>query len=966
MIQPAKFIQEWSNFMNTEVMRLPRSCRPLIIVFAILLFSFGCGGSGSSGGGGDGSASVISGKVTGVDARGAGIELLDKNGRVLASTDNAVDGQGEYRLAVTGPLPKSDYFCLRLVKGQAMLRTMVTGYTGQATYDALDTQISPESEAAFILCGLTPEFNFSEYAAFLRAMADGEFDPEDVLEAGVYFHEIIDDVALLVAEDFEEGVAATDLFVDICNLIEQQSHRLDADLPPGSEPGSLIHRAFVTRDRSGLLFAGYDPRNSTINLNNPVNLLSTDQEDGSFIWKEFALDLGGNVISSLDLTTGEISALVQAANVFALDPDLRALALDDRLMSEDSPARFADTRSLFQNVTGVLNLASSNVSRLLDIDGSGLSTQGDNTSASFKVVFRNTVKASDISIGFLLEDEKGKTTPLQTVVVVEGDTFSSSLINLVAPANQNNKIIANIKSRGSSLYRICDAIDKTRYQDSFPMIAAKSMSETRADPDGTDFYNNLPKTHDNGLQPQVTGNTYSHYIIDLDRVLGQGVVPAWDKTAYGQNPPHDSGRLPLILVHGWQGDHHTRSAAQLSFWSYSPVRYFYKFIAYYLTTPELNTKYHVYLVRWPSYKHLTFNADMLGRMLQSVKGGFPNGDLGMAMTDQTKGLTFITHSTGGLIVRTAIESHGAASDGTDPDAFLRGAILLAGPNHGTQLATNMIPNNLLKDVSTQSSSDLQWDSFDGKTWVLAYPYWLDRIVSRWPSGVENVKQFDKHYLGQLDDPNTSTFNPWLLWLNQMFAKGAPGLRGKYILYSGWTRLWPHSADFLDNSISLNVAEAFLKLVGGLQNDSVLPNCSTLMATGKQDAVYLDSFDLPTIDSYPHSAMYFLDGAPIITMGASADHPLDIRFRLFMDYSHLQLNGGAFAFELTDRLMTEPDVLPAAVDTDWWKESDRRAYVQTALTIKNGRDPGQITQFMNPLKFEPLFLTVTRDLIDLAD
>ncbi|MFH1138573.1 MAG: hypothetical protein V1816_21060 [Pseudomonadota bacterium] len=861
--------------MNRAGKKWSRQWSFLVLVLVISL-SWGCGGTGSSGGGTGSPLSTITGVITGVDAQGGLVELLDENGQVLASSRDAVDAQGWYRLPIFTQIPSSDYHVLRLVKDESILRAALIGYTGQVAYTGLDASISPESEAAFILCGLTEEFNFSEYAAFLRAMVDGVFNPDDVEEAGVYFHEIIDDLTVIIAQAFDSGKPRTDLFAVIGNLIEEQSHKLDDRLPAGSTEGMLIHNVFVDQERSGLVFAAYNPLDSTINPDDPVGLTSSDEEDGSFIWKEYALDLGLNIISYMNVSTGRINASTQASDVFGLNPRPGALSLEYKLASRDAATRLGDSSLLFENIGGVVHLAASNVSAILDIDGSGLSPLENNTSAAFKVAFKNEVHAGDISIRFLLEDDSGTQTPLQTVVVTRGNTFVSGQINLIAAANQDKLIIAKVVSKRATLYAISDVIDKIRYQGTFPMIAAKSMSETRSAPNGTDFYNNLHDTNDDGLLPQATGNAYSHYIVDLDRLLGQGVVPAWDGTPYGQAPLRDMGRLPLILVHGWQGDKNNRSAARLSFWKYSPVSYFYKFIAYYLATPELNQKYHLYLMRWPSYKHLTFNADMLARMLQGIEFG----DIGAAMTDASKGVSFITHSTGGLIVRTAIETHGALSDGSDPGAYLRGAILLASPNHGTQLATNMLPNNLLYDVSTQSSSDLQWDSFDGQTWVLANPYWLDRITSRWPLGVENAKSFDQFYQNQLENPNTTTFNPWLLSFNQVFAKGAPPLRDKYILYSGWTRVWPSSANFLDNWITMDAAGIFLKLVGGLQNDSVLPNCSTLLASSKHDqGFYLASSDLPTQAYYPNSGMYFLDGAPIITMGggagSSAQHQVQV-------------------------------------------------------------------------------------------
>ena len=220
-------------------------------------------------------------------------------------------------------------------------------------------------------------------------------------------------------------------------------------------------------------------------------------------------------------------------------------------------------------------------------------------------------------------------------------------------------VVASLVNGFDTLYALQDAVDICRYVDTFPMIASRTISQTRANK--TDMYNNFPNAHDT-KGPRITaGNAYSHYIVDVDRLMGKGVVPAWDETAYGKNPLGDNNRIPLVLVHGWQGKKHRRGAALLSFWLESPVNYWYDFICYYLATPALQQKYHLYAMRWPSYKHLAFSGKQFSGMLKGINDEHPETDLALGMRDQSAGVVIMTHSTGGLITRTAIEMYDAMS-----------------------------------------------------------------------------------------------------------------------------------------------------------------------------------------------------------------------------------------------------------------------------------------------------------------
>ena len=169
---------------------------------------------------------------------------------------------------------------------------------------------------------------------------------------------------------------------------------------------------------------------------------------------------------------------------------------------------------------------------------------------------------------------------------------------------------------------------------------------------------------------------------------------------------------------------------------------------------------------------------------------------------------------------------------------------------------NTWPNNWSSvtklDVGTQATADLEWDSFDGRSRLYFslgagllghhFSYKSDRSQSRWVTDIENVKDFDLHYLTVLGDTKAATYNPWLLWFTRNFSDLKSELSSKYILYSGWTRIITDPGNFVYNSPSLAFTQTVIAM-SGYHNDSVLPVCSNLMATRTdQKGFYLPAPD----------------------------------------------------------------------------------------------------------------------------
>lgn len=609
----------------------------------------------------------------------------------------------------------------------------------------------------------------------------------------------------------------------------------------------------------------------------------------------------------------------------------------------------------------------------------------------FETAFNQEVKSSQVAIKLSLQTIGSKdSTALETIPVKSGKVFTSKIFSLNNSLNQNKLINASIVSGSTILYALEDFIDLTRYQTSIPMIARFSLAQTRAN--SNDIYNNLLGSHDVNTQPVDVGNAYSHYILDLDRLLQAKAVSGWGETKYGSAPVGDGfGRIPLVLVHGWQGDCGYRSAARLCDWEHSPVNYFYKFISYYLGSPELHQKYHVYLVRWPSYKHLSFSGNILSQMLVNVRQKRPDTDLGIGMSNPGTGVVVITHSTGGLITRSAIESYLAFSDHDSAYAYLRKAILLASPNHGTPEATDTWPNNWTalanKDVGTQSTSDLEWDSFDGNSNIYfslgpalighRLDYSKDRSQSRWPSKYENVRDFDLNYLNRLKNMSAATYNPWLLWFTRNFASLKESLASKYTLYSGWTRITGDPGNFVNNHFSMAFAQGLLSMAG-YHSDSVLPICSNLMATSKNDKGFYLPAPNPLLfieqDWYPNSQLYSIDELMskrnVIVIGDSRDHPLGMEFRMIWDFDHMQTVSGSLSGTTqaaVAALIDQPINANISTKDDFWMDKFRQGYVRGAYTYNTGSVPADntLSTLTNKLKADPFFLILEKDLLNAA-
>ena len=929
-------------------------------VFAALtlLAFFALAGCNDDSGGSDYS---VSGQLKWTAPQDAEVALLNQDGETLGSAK--VDDDGNFKIGFDQDIADESYCILQVNQDGRILRAAVTGYDGQKEYSGPDTVVSPMTEAAVLACSATGTFRPGDYGPFLRSFVDETYDPACADSFAFPYHAIIEDLGDEVENYFSGAIPDRPNMNQVYELMAQSSCFLPVlastlDIP-------VVTQAIISPTNSTVLFLSYDPRNSTIDGQDYVTFTTEEGQDGLFKWISHTLDLGDNVL---------VNASVELA-----EPEDQVLGLDTTVISYSNTDGAGYVASLGvmlpEEMTGEVEVTASNAGNFVDVNNCGFQVMSDGVSAEFQLEFNQDVEAYASKVEFTLMSFSGKErTVWQTMDLNQGRTYKSAIMTLTEADKQDKRLVALIKHGRKVLYAVADAVDKTRYQATRPIISAVSMSETRAN--STDMYNNLYKSNDVNMQPVDAGNVYSHYIIDLDRLLNAPqVVPSWAATNYGHSPQGDKDRIPLVLVHGWEGDHDLRSSVNLSQWGQSPVDYWFDLVSYYMSKPELYNKYHVYMVHWPSYKHLTMNGKMLANMLETVKTTHPESDLAQGLSDEKKGVVVITHSTGGLIFRTALESHGAFSTADTPGAYLRRAIILASPNHGTPEATNLATHSLPRDVSTQSSSDLEWDSYDGRSniamipWLLGYSYKADRSGSRWLRKYQNVEQFDIHFLAELSGDQLHTYNPWLLWFNnRFFAKGNNDpLRSKYYCYAALTRTTRDDYDFTNNSV-FNWTSEYLYDVCGYYSDGVLPMGSTMFTSGLEDGFYMpytlaNHFHMH--DWYPKSELYDFR-TTILVKGNREDHPDNMPFRFFWDYDHDQLLQGVCSTLSRDRiaeLIDQGDVVSSSYDTAFRDELYRHEYIQGALKLTKDEDR-IITDYLNPLKYEPVFMFIEMDLLNL--
>jgi len=534
------------------------------------------------------------------------------------------------------------------------------------------------------------------------------------------------------------------------------------------------------------------------------------------------------------------------------------------------------------------------------------------------------------------------------------------------------------------------------------IVASATAQETNYISNMT-YDNNFPNEYEyrNGTK-WTEPWTPTHTIIELDKVLGSGIggskTLAWKNSAYAgagewwaANPSQDS-RKPLLLIHGWQAPEaeEGRNPAIIRDYEHNEFEYWHNFISYYLTTPELYTKFKLYTYHYPSYKHITYNGKILNNLLNDLRG--QNSVIGRGLNEYN-GLTIVAHSMGGLVARSMIEEYEGLGSNAEGLAKL---ITLDTPHHGSQganqahLTSDFTDWIGKKDLGAPGAVDLIWDNYDdyysckpGKECKL-YKETVSKDPSENDSRYNLLKDggsFDNYYINYLNDFfETSEYdavNPYLAYLNKNFVANWANIvnsenDNKYIFYVGHV-----SGDLLGKSKitnPINTPWAFIASTRtfnyfGYGSGGGEPVCSAFLTTqtNKENEVTRFSGDFETPSDF----------IVINNDGVANNH--FIPYRYFWDYEHeSMMSGRAEERGSWDRFIDNKNPI-SSNDCSYSNYYDfisgsgcgtqHYNYYLYAFNFLYGTNypinKNQIyTELANPLTTEPVFMVLQKDLTDI--
>ena len=293
--------------------------------------------------------------------------------------------------------------------------------------------------------------------------------------------------------------------------------------------------------------------------------------------------------------------------------------------------------------------------------------------------------------------------------------------------------------------------------------------------------------------------------------------------------PADDQRIPIIFIHGWQGDksngfdilkgYKLGNTGKIADYPGSGEAYWRNLLTYmYKYHADEFKKYKPYVYHHPSYKHVTFN----GRMLESLINDIRNDTNGSSLEygyDNNK-IILIGHSMGTIISRSVMEEHNLFS-------HVQKFVSLAGVHHGSPGSIGTLVDTTAaasvswlagKDFYSPGACDLMSDNYDG---LLSNKIKADIQSNNWAayellgqraqagclyvSGnyYSDRASFDLHYIDLLTggsggnpadnnnwyvkDQEVPVYsNPWLLNMNQKFITNYKNTaKDKYFLYTGY-------------------------------------------------------------------------------------------------------------------------------------------------------------------------------------
>jgi len=564
------------------------------------------------------------------------------------------------------------------------------------------------------------------------------------------------------------------------------------------------------------------------------------------------------------------------------------------------------------------------------------------------------------------------------------------------------------------------------------LVAFKTLSETVYQDWATQGVDSLhsENTYKNVFEEDMietykktNTNIVTHTIRDFDYFLKklQQVYPYtttmryWMDSQYYANigkymvDNQNDGRIPLLLIHGWQGDKGLTNPAVLLEYENNEFSYWHNFISYYLATPELHTKYKLYTYHYPSYKHITYNARKLKEMLETLKSS-NNTVLGKALNSD--GIVIMGHSMGGLVARSLIEEHKGL--GTNAQK-LKKLITLDTPHHGSHGAVQAHPinhfgdNTGIKNLHSAGSVDLIWDNYDKYyTCDVSFSFidtqcgQYENTLADYPKtniGTPNPKNrysryeflgdnhaFDDYYFSKIvnRDDTHDKINPYLAYLNRSFEATMTNIaQNKYIFYVAHSSPQAIVEREKINPVTMDAMTAVVEFINGLGYGSggAEAVCSAFLSKSeKADKVtrFNKEFEIP-------KKFIMIDNNGV-------DENYNIPYRKFWDYNHERIMNGLYVTKGNwDRYIDAPIVVEGSserIDICNSKVAFNNfltyAYTSNCANMKNeyykyARDyllygsigdelPAYVGYSIfghNPLKTEPVFMVMQKDLNDIS-
>ncbi len=483
-------------------------------------------------------------------------------------------------------------------------------------------------------------------------------------------------------------------------------------------------------------------------------------------------------------------------------------------------------------------------------------------------------------------------------------------------------------------------------------------------------------------------DTTTHRILDVDKIISKKINiknDFWNESEYAldawKKSDASDSRTPLLLIHGWQGAIGDTCPSRMLIFEKNEFDYWHNFISYYLATPQLNQAYKLYTYKYPSYKHITFNARMLNKLLVQLKND-NDTVIGKALGTDGNGIVIMGHSMGGLVARSLVEEHKEAL-GDNAEKLIK-LITLDTPHHGSPSALSSyfstdVADQLVKDLATPGAVDLMWDNYDNK-------YSLDDV--HYKEAVTDINNGDSRYQ-RLGDKGVfdqaygfSGMNPWLSALNTNFGENSHIYSDKYIFYVAHSapnqKEFTHYLNSIRNDWAMYLNTSFINGLG-YASGGAEPVCSSILSKS------VTKDDVTRFNEYYGYTLIPSAGEPakfININNTGHENNYYIPYRIFWDYNHERIMNGVYIKKGDwDKYIDEKITLPVKTcDVTSFKNVSRYAldetvsmqYTNAAIEyINEGTNTKLIAEAVeetnaksyNPLKTEPVFMIMKKDLLD---